>query len=139
MKKIISAVSLLLFVFITAPSISESTGDIIQAKCECGFEQNLFLGAAKSNFETYFAFPFYCDGCSSICVLNILDDNSACKDCSCEDPIPYDSDTLRLHFSDVVVFGWNANSTTRYIYNDLHLCPKCKEYKMRFSQIGNFD
>lgn len=139
MKNLFSVSVILLFVLISAPSISESAGDIIFAKCECGFEQTLMLGAGKATFQTAFAFPFYCKDCTSICILNLFDEKLPCENCQCENPIPYDNDSLRLHFSDEEVFGWNANSQTRKLYNDFYLCPKCGEHKLKFVQTGNFD
>ncbi len=42
-------------------------GDIVSAKCECGFEATMKLGGAgKANFKTSCKFPFYCKTCSSL-------------------------------------------------------------------------
>jgi hypothetical protein len=114
-------------------------GDIVSAKCECGFESTMKLGAGKSNFETVCKFPFYCKACSSLIVLNTLSENLVCPKCNSELIMPYDDYSLRLYKSDKSVFGWNTNDKTYKLTDDFYFCPQCLEFKLKFKSIGNFD
>ena len=118
---------------------TDITGDIVQAKCECGFEETIKFGAGKSNYKTVCNFPFFCNSCSSFVVLNYLSEKPVCKLCRSEDVTPYDNDKMRALKSDKPVAGWNANDRTFILTDDFYLCPKCKEFKLLFTSIGYFD
>lgn len=114
-------------------------GDIFSAKCECGFENELFIGAGKSDYKTSCKFPFYCNTCSSLIILNALNENRTCNKCNSEKVMSYENDSLRAGKSNNSLFGWNVNGKTFLLTDDSYLCPKCKEYKLTFTQIGNWD
>lgn len=115
------------------------TGDIVSAKCDCGFETTMKLGAGKANFQTTCNFPFHCKDCYSLSVLNTLSDKQTCKKCFSENVISYDNDSLRTGKSSNPVFGWNINDKSFKLTDDLYVCPQCREFKLKFKSIGNYD
>ncbi len=130
---------IVLFAFISVPVNSDINGDIITAECECGFKNTMMLGGGKLNFETVFLFPYYCTECSEMKVLNALSESHCCDKCNSGNVIPYDDESLRLHFSNNVVFSRSVDTVIHILYDDFYFCPKCKEFKMKFTQTGNWD
>jgi ribosomal protein S27AE len=114
-------------------------GTIIEAKCICGFTNEMFLGGGKLSFQTYAAFPYYCKSCKSLFVENFLAENKSCKKCSSTDILPYYDDTLRSHASNKEIFGWNVDKFTLKLTDDKYLCPKCGEYSLIFTPVGYWD
>ncbi|MFZ4590002.1 MAG: hypothetical protein ACOYN6_03330 [Ignavibacteria bacterium] len=114
-------------------------GNIVSATCDCGFKTTMALGGGKRNFETVCMFPFYCKDCSSLIELNTFNEKYSCDKCNSENVMCYDNDSLRAHKSDVSVFGWNLDWKSYVLKDDSYLCPQCKEFKLKFKSIGNFD
>lgn len=147
MKNILTLVMLSLISVMSIMSVNidgfahnnEISGDIVTAKCECGFEETIKFGAGKSNYKTVCNFPFSCNFCNSFVVLNYLSEKPVCKLCNSEDVTSYDNDKMRAHKSDNSVAGWNANDRKFILTDDFYFCPKCKEFKLTFTSVGNFD
>jgi len=139
MKITLFVLIVVLFVFVSIPLNSDINGDIVTAKCECGFEQTLALGSGKANYKTVFYFPYYCTECSEMEVMNSFSENRCCDKCNSGNVIPYDDESLKLHFSDNVVFSWSVDTVTHILNDDFYLCPKCNEFKMKFTLTGNWD
>lgn len=119
--------------------IHESAGDLVSAKCECGFETTMKLGGGMANFKTTCYFPYHCKDCYSLSVLNSLNDKQSCKKCFSENVISYESDSLRAGKSNNSVFGWNINDKNYKLTDDLYYCPQCREMKLKFTNVGNWD
>ena len=119
--------------------IHEIAGDIVTAKCECGFETTMKLGGGKANFQSSCKFPFYCNACSSLVLLNTLSEKICCKKCNSENVTTYDNDSLRANISNNPVFGWNINNKIYSLTDDFYFCPQCREFKLRFTEVGNWD
>jgi len=141
MNKLLILVFFILFIVIQNGESHnhDIAGDIVSAKCECGFEAELFIGAGKSDYKTSCKFPFYCNDCSSLTLINALDEKQNCRKCNSENVISYENDSLRAGKSNKSVFGWNVNGKTFLLTDDSYLCPQCKEFKLSFTQIGNWD
>jgi ribosomal protein L37AE/L43A len=114
-------------------------GDIIEAKCECGFSAEIFVGGGKFNFKTYCGFPFYCNNCKTLYCGNYLKEEWLCKNCNSSDVLPYNNDSLREHTSNKVIFGWNVNEKRFELTDDNYLCPSCHKFSLKFSSVGNWD
>ncbi len=114
-------------------------GDIVSAKCECGFETTMKLGGGKANYKTTCSFPYHCKDCFSLSVLNAIGDKFACKKCFSENVVSYDNDSLRAGKSSNNVFGWNVNEKNFSLTDEMYFCPQCREMKLKFSQVGNWD
>lgn len=56
-------------------------GTIIEALCECGYNKRMFLGGGFRDFTERNAFPYLCNECSDIVVLNAMDSNPCCDQC----------------------------------------------------------
>ena len=147
MKNILSVVMVSFIVVMSMMSANvdglahnhDIAGDIVSAKCECGFETTMKLGAGKSNYKTTCNFPYHCKDCYSLSVLNTLSDKQSCKKCFSEEVISYDNDSLRAGKSSNPVFGWNINDKSFKLTDDFYICPQCREFKLKFTSIGNFD
>ena len=110
-------------------------GDIIEAKCECGFSAEIFVGGGKFNFKTYCGFPFYCNNCKTLYCGNYLKEEWLCKNCNSSDVLPYNNDSLREHTSNKVIFGWNVNEKRFELTDDNYLCPSCHKFSLKFSSV----
>ncbi|MCX6157601.1 MAG: hypothetical protein NTY74_06465 [Ignavibacteriae bacterium] len=147
MRNILSFVLLPLIVVMVMMSVHvdllahnhDITGNIVSAKCDCGFKTSMALGGGKMNFETVCIFPFYCKDCSSLIELNTFNEKYFCEKCNSENVMCYDNDSLRAHKSDISVFGWNLDRKSYVLKDDFYLCPQCKEFKLKFKSIGFFD
>ena len=118
---------------------NDIAGDVVSARCECGYETTMKLGGGKANFETVCKFPFYCKSCSSLIVLNTLSENLVCSKCNSELIMSYENNSLRLGINDKPVFDWNIGDKTYILTDDYYFCPQCLEFKLRFKSIGNYD
>jgi RNA polymerase subunit RPABC4/transcription elongation factor Spt4 len=114
-------------------------GDIIIAKCDCGFSQQLSVGGGRLNYQTYCGFPYYCKNCKTLFNNNYLAEEHFCGNCNSADVLPYDNDSLRAHIRDEAVFGWNLDGKTIYLTDDNYLCPQCQNFTLKFSSVGNWD
>ena len=56
-------------------------GAIIEASCECGYNERMFLGGGFQDFTERNAFPYLCKECSDIVVLNAMDPEPCCHQC----------------------------------------------------------
>jgi hypothetical protein len=117
----------------------EIAGDIISANCECGYHTTLTLGGGFSDYQTNCKFPFYCNGCASIVVLNALNEKHSCSNCKSVYVMSYDDATMRANKSNNSIFGWNVNEKSFKLTDDYYFCPKCQELKLKFTQVGNWD
>lgn len=147
MKNILSVLLVSLIVVMSMVSANvdgvahshDIAGDIVSAKCECGFETTMKLGGGKANYKTTCYFPYHCKDCFSLSVLNAIGDKQTCKKCFSENVISYENDSLRAGKSDNKVFGWNINEKNFSLTDDMYFCPQCRELKLKFSQVGNWD
>jgi len=121
-------------------------GQILQATCPCGFDSTkLFLGGGMMNFTTYCGAPALCDSCGAFLVLNYLDPNPRCGDC--KGTVRFYNDPALRSTSEQSdqkshdVFSWNVGGRlgTFSLPDTEYLCPKCREIKMSFVSVGNWD
>ena len=88
-------------------------------------------------------FPCYCEHCSSVVQVNLLDREPACPKCNSTTSIPFDNPDLSRKPGRRVVESWSAK---RVLGRDLNLtngnyrCPKCSHLTLRFLNTGlNWD
>ncbi len=111
-------------------------GSIISAKCNCGFEKEMFLGGGMQNFTTYCNFPVYCEECRILFESNLFDKEIFCPKCKGTKTIPYDKKCLQRG---TPIFEWNIGDKTLTLTDGNYLCPKCGSFTMGFVDIGCFD
>ena len=70
---------------------------------------------------------------------NYLNEYHSCPTCGSTGVLPYDDESIRIHFSDNAVFGWNLDNKKYVLTDDYYLCPHCLKYALRFSNAGNWD
>src|SRR3990170_2583874 len=57
-------------------------GDIIQAKCECGFKSGeIYAGGGFMNFKDVLSAPALCTNCYTFTIKNYLVKDNHCKKC----------------------------------------------------------
>lgn len=141
MKKSLIFISVLLMfaASITNPKQNLSLGDIVLAKCVCGFSQQLFVGGGRSNYETYCSFPFYCKNCQIMFCDNYLNEIHFCNKCNSQEVLSYNNDSLRLHENEIIIFSWKVNDKTFILTKDNYFCPQCQKFTLKFTSVGSFD
>lgn len=123
------------------------------ASCECGFATICVIGAGRNARPEEALFPHYCPNCGFVHQA-IIPDEAYCANCASFHPVRYGVKTTRKRASllgfhlpslDKTQSTWNAQVTAPrgnaiHHYCDLsltegdHLCPACKEMKLRFSR-----
>lgn len=116
-------------------------GSIIEAACECGFSQVLYLGGGMANFQTVSWFPVYCRSCQSMQLANLLNSPLACKACGGTEVLSYESAELRGDAHEHEVFSWYAGQLQRplRLSDGFYFCPTCQQMQLRFREVGCWD
>lgn len=103
-------------------------GTSANAECaSCGYEEQLALGGGMRNFQTYAAWPVWCDACRRVTTANHLAEPIACERCG--------SDAVKMA-SDPAV--WRGDGKVTITWNDLKLtdghyrCPRCDAFTLSF-------
>jgi len=118
-------------------------GQMINAKCECGFETDVMcLGGGMLNFMTECAFPFYCEECSFLFEGNIFDKSILCPKCHKADIYPYDSKKAYATLGKKNVFNWRVVDEIGRVLvltDGNYICPSCRKFSLKFFDVGNWD
>jgi len=104
-------------------------GSIQLAKCDCGFEQEISVGAGRRDYNKRSLSPYYCKECNSIFSGNTYDEEIICKNCKSNNVLPYDNPEL---FKDV-------NDETTGNNHKVSFCPQCKNFSLIFKVVGRWD
>lgn len=71
-------------------------GTIVEATCECGYQKGMALGGGFADFTERNAFPYLCEKCSDIVVLNAMDPSPCCNQCQWDGVVPYSKPSMFL-------------------------------------------
>lgn len=115
-------------------------GSILKAECSCGFVTTFPAGGGVLNFtDTCFA-PAICVDCGEFFIRNYFSKFIKCPKCH-KKAYFYDNPSLHSNeITDNIVFSWNLQDEREFIlYDKDYLCPKCKQFSLRFSELGFFD
>jgi hypothetical protein len=116
-------------------------GSIVRASCNCGYEIVMPLGGGMMNFTTYCNFPYYCKNCRILFEANLLGKRISCRKCHGKDILPYDDNSLCRQKGNTV-FSWHIGEAIEkelILTDGKYLCPKCGDFGMSFSDVGNWD
>lgn len=116
------------------------------AICECGYSKSFNVGGARHNFQSQCDFPYYCDVCNDITIINVNGNEPSkfadtreqyhrpikCRKCSNKNIIPYsDSRLIGVKGSYTIIWSEEHRLTT-----GLYKCPKCKGMNMQICNTG---
>jgi hypothetical protein len=115
-------------------------GDILIAKCKCGFKEQFHAGGGKANFKTFCGAPAYCKKCNAFRVGNYLNPDKTCDTCGSEIMF-YNNIGLQKQGKKPKgnAFGWNMSQGNFLLPKTQYFCAKCGKFKLEFKSIGNFD
>ena len=122
-------------------------GSIIQAKCECGFKsRKIYAGGGFKNFKDVLSAPALCTNCYTFTIENYLTKSNHCKKCRSKITF-YDDKSLWKDKNistdeEDCIFYWEINLFDNKAFklpDIFYLCPKCREFKMKFYTCGFWD
>ena len=119
-------------------SQGESVGSIVDGACRCGYEKKeMCLGGGMLDSSSVVKFPYYCEACEEVVVHNTFMKPAICR-CG-QVLVRYDNPTLSKPKSEKPseVFYWNVKYDEKLVLTDNgYLCPKCKEYTLKWFDGG---
>jgi len=103
-------------------------GALIDAYCECGFDEMVRVGGTMTSYLEEAPFPHYCKLCGLVSV-NTRAEPLHCPDCGTTDVACYGQAPIsEPDTSDVV-----AQDFLRMLTAEHHLCPSCKHMTLKFT------
>ena len=116
-------------------------GYIVDGTCkQCGYEKKeMYLCGGMLSHKTFAIFPYYCEKCGEVVTHNTLE---KCLFCHCGQlMVRYDDPTLSKQKSEAPhkVVSWDIGNEELVLTDNDYLCPKCKEYALRWSRVGLWD
>jgi len=125
-------------------------GTMIQAKCECGFKsEKIFAGGGFMDFMNVLTAPALCTNCYTFTIRSYLAKHNYCK--KCKSKITFYNDKSLWKDKNIstsernCIFYWeidpivSLNNGVFRLPDTAYLCPKCREFKMKFYNIGIWD
>lgn len=119
-------------------------GSIIQAKYECGFESKpIYAGGGMLDFKEILTAPAVCTNCYTFTIRNYLKKYNYCSKCRFK--ITFYNDKILWKDKGASqdeldsIFWWSINLFADEAFvlpMTSYLCPKCREYKMKFYSCG---
>ncbi len=103
-------------------------GNILKAKCSCGFSENVYFGAGKATFKTECNVPAINKITKKFSVENYFIEQNK-KD------FDFYNDPQMFKKTDGKTYGWNDVK----IYEKNNYCPKCRQFTLNFEFVGYFD
>ncbi len=115
-------------------------GTIIEATCECGYSSGeIWQGAGMLTFTTQDMEPAFCEKCRKVIVLNYMEDDPRCPS-ECEgEPRFYNDPSLQKIPDDRQTERSTIQWRNFFLPDVNYLCPRCREMKMRFRGVGDWD
>jgi hypothetical protein len=121
-------------------------GTILVASCSCGFASgDFFAGGGMLNFTTYCGAPALCEACGAFSILNYLDANPSCSQCSGSVRF-YNDPALQTPLDPAAparreIFSWQAGGEygVFQLPHTPYRCPQCHELRMTFTEVGMWD
>ncbi len=114
-------------------------GFCIRFVCQsCNYDGNLSLGSGRMTYDVSFKWPVLCRGCHSLTVANYLADPLSCSLCGSEDVKRIDAPDVSLGEGEVEHTNYHSKiGDLTYYTDDLYLCPKCGEFRLKFEDYPN--
>jgi len=134
-------------------------GTTYRVFCDCGFKTTINEGGTRDSFQTYSAFPFWCDRCGLIEVNTRR--KIKCPYCKSEEITAYGdesitseehgaslADTKVIWSHDSLYEDFDGNSNDDGLEdieyeipesNKYSLCPRCRTFRLIFRGMINFD
>lgn len=130
--------------FINLFELGKLMGRIAKALCKCEYSTGkLFTGGGMNNYTVQDDFPGYCSEGQHVVLVNLLDKNFKCSDKNhLHAPIPYSDARLK---NPKVNDSEDIDSEDDYLDDEqlergnVYLCPKCKNYDLKFVSLGLWD
>lgn len=110
-------------------------GSIHGTRCKCGYKSSVTVGGGRNDFLNDSKFPFYCKKCGLISI-NIRAKVFKCPQCNSEDISPYGQPPISEKIESDLHPAIQCNDYVAYRHGNL--CPKCKEFTMRFGPTEIF-
>jgi len=122
-------------------------GSIIQAHCECGFKsKEILAGGGMLDFKEVLTAPALCTSCYIFTVRNYLNKYNYCSKCKSKITFYNDKKLWKDKNASLdefkSIFWWSINLFTDEAFvlpMTSFLCPKCREYNMKFYPCGLWD
>ena len=104
------------------------------ASCPCGYQQNVAVGGNMINYAQESFFPFFCKKCGLV-EVNICQKRLRCPKCASARVRAYGSPKISPHDIGDRELSWQQYSAG----SSSHLCPSCKQHRLRFTLSCLFD
>jgi len=83
-------------------------GSSVEAVCECGVEEPIFVGGGMADCGSACFFPCLCERCKSVVRVNLLAKRKRCPKCGTTRIIPYDAPQLSDGPGTEIITSWNT-------------------------------
>jgi hypothetical protein len=115
-------------------------GAMLRANCECGYTETSSTASGRRDHGKVFTYPHICHTCHCVVSADILEPQLTCPKCGSTDLNTYGVTTKPKLRSSFIVDATNCYviDKTFYLTNDPYKCPKCRQYKLRFTVAGFF-
>ena len=114
-------------------------GSIVKAKCSCGLDQEIMVGAGMMNFKTKCYFPCYCKHCAEVIEADIMSNPNTCPNCESEELLLFTEPNLSSSNGSYRVTSWRFRDQELQLDDSHYKCPSCKTMSLKFSLTANFD
>ena len=114
-------------------------GSAVQAKCECGYEEEFMIGGGMTTFHKLCLFPCLCRDCQQIVQANLLDTPAICPECKGVTVEPYDQEELCEQRGGEHVASWSPEGPLGRelgLTDGEYYCPSCDTFRLRFQDTG---
>lgn len=114
-------------------------GYLLSARCPCGFQAEVAVGAGRMDHRSRCDFPALCQRCGQLVTVDLLAPPLPCPACGAEAPRPYDHPSLSEGPSRHTVARWSVGREERQLTDARHRCPGCRGMALRFQVEMLFD
>ncbi len=138
----------------------DKLGIELSGDCECGYKGQVYIASGRAQHGKVFQYPHYCDACSSLTTIDMLNETKACSECGSANIHSYEALTRTLPYSSIIAYlpisllrflgfhranvmreeayCYRLNKTFIFLQGD-RFCPKCKENSMQFLTTVLYD
>lgn len=123
-------------------------GMVVKAKCTCGLDKDMLVGAVRATFKKRAAFPARCARCRDLVGVNVLADPPMCGTCGSAQVTPL-AEPMPEGACEVASGNipekrsWLGKVTraarTLTLHDRAYLCPRCDKADLRFSALRAVD
>lgn len=98
-------------------------GSIVNAKCHCGSDQEIMVGAGMMNSNKNCYFPCYCEHCNEVIEADIMSNPDKCPICESNGLINYTDSKLSLNNGSRRVASWRYRDQELQLDDGHYMCP----------------